>query len=113
MTKKIFYLKQVLEKIPLSENDIKIFEEEGLLEIRIENNRRFFLEDDLERLEIIRRLRDELGVNIEGIDVILHMRNRIISMQENFLEFIDQIKQEIEQMKGPLQLKDKDDIMPM
>ncbi len=113
MTKKIYYLHHVLKKIPFSESDIKIFEEEGILEVRIKDDKRYFLEDDIEQLEIIKTLRDELGVNIEGIDVILHMRRKIIDMQENFLEFINQIKKEINQMKGPLQLKDKDDIMPM
>ncbi len=111
MSEKIYYLKQILEKVPFSEKEIRIFEDEGLIEIRKHNNERFFLEEDIEILEIIKRLRDELGVNIEGIDVILHMRKRIISMQENFIEFIEQIKEEIKEMKKPLRLKDKNDIM--
>ncbi len=113
MAKKVYYLKQVLEKIPFSENEINLFHEEGLVEIVEEDNEKFIQEDDIERLEVIRRLRDELGVNLEGIDVILHMRNRIISMQKDFYEFVEQIKKEIEQIKAPLKIKDKDDIMPM
>ncbi len=112
MTKKIYYMEQILSKTSLKEKDIDMFQEEGLIEVRIKEQRRYFLDEDLEKLQIIKRLKDDLGVNLEGIDVILHMRNRIISMQENFLDFIDEIKKEIDSMKKPLKIKEDNDIIP-
>jgi hypothetical protein len=38
--------------------------------------------DTIEQLLRIKRLHDHLGVNVEGIAVILHMRERIKSLQQ-------------------------------
>ncbi len=110
MTKKIFYLKEIIEKIPFSEEEIMLFCEEGLIEVFKENDTIYFHDDVMERLEIIKRLKYELGVNLEGIDVILHMREKMLNMQENFVDFIEEIKKEIFKMKKPLKIKEKNDI---
>ena len=99
MTKQIYYLKQILSNTDLKEEDISIFQEEGLIDVRIKDDERYFFDEDIEKIKIIKRLRDDLGVNLEGIDVILHMRNKIIAMQDNFLDFIDEIKREIDLLK--------------
>ncbi len=83
MTKKIFYLKEIIEKIPFSEEEIMLFCEEGLIEVFKENDTIYFHDDVMERLEIIKRLNYELGVNLECIDVILHMRKKILNIATN------------------------------
>lgn len=42
----------------------------------------FFVEEDLERFRVIRNLIDDLEVNIEGVEVILRMRDRTIGMEK-------------------------------
>ncbi len=56
---------------------IRYYEELGLL-ARREDRR--YSEADLERLRLIRRLVDDLGVNLAGAEVILNMRERMIAM---------------------------------
>ena len=41
----------------------------------------FFDEDALPRLQMIRRLRNHLGVNVAGIAVILDLRDRLRALQ--------------------------------
>lgn len=110
MVKKIYYLKEIVDNLPFSVDEIKLFYEEGLIELFFDNEDIYFYNNTLERLEIIKRLRDDLGVNIEGIDVILHMREKLIDLQINFEEFIEEIRKEIKNLKNPLQLKGKNEI---
>ena len=109
--KKIYYINQVIEKTNLNEEQIKRIEEEGLIDIRVENNIRYFIEEDVEKLILIKRLMDDLELNLAGIDVVLNMRNKLIELQENFLNFIEQLKEEIKKEKGLLMNKKHDDIM--
>ncbi len=109
--KKIYYIEQVLEETSITEEELKLIEEEGLIEVRIENNVRYFFDEDIERLKLIKRLKDELDINLPGIDVILNLRNKIIEMQNNFLSFIQMLKKELENEKKYLMEKQPDDIL--
>lgn len=110
-TKKIYYIEQVIELTDLNENEIKEIEDEGLIEKREENNVRYFYDEDVERLQLIKRLKDELEINLAGIDVILNMRKKLIELQENFIDFIQIIKEELKKDKNYLMDKSPDDIM--
>ena len=79
----IYYeMKVVCEKIGLSPRTLRVWIEEGLLEPQREGRRYIFNEEDLQRLLLIRRLREELGVNLAGIDIILQLLDRINELQE-------------------------------
>ncbi len=78
----IYYeLRVVAKKIGLSPRTLKVWIEEGLIEPRREGRKILFAEDDLKRLFTIRRLRDDLGVNLAGIDIILQLLDRLAEMQ--------------------------------
>ncbi len=78
----IYYeLRVVAKKIGLSPRTLKVWIEEGLIEPRREGRKILFAEDDLKRLLTIRRLRDDLGVNLAGIDIILQLLDRLAEMQ--------------------------------
>jgi len=47
----------------------------------------FFEQDTVARLQMIRRLRDQLGVNIAGIAVILDLRERLSALQRENAKF--------------------------
>ena len=51
---------------------------------------------DVRRLARARRLRDQLGLNENGIDVVLHMRRQIVALQEA-LQSAEQERQQREQ----------------
>ena len=53
---------------------------------------RLYSQNDIERLLLIRRLIDELGVNLAGADIILRLRQQI-----------DELKHENRQLKRELQ----------
>jgi len=110
-TKRIYYLEQIIRETNLTEEEIKNIEDEGLIEIRIENNVRYFIDEDLERLKFIKMLMDEFEINLPGIDVILHMREKMIELQNNFIEFIENLKKELYSQNQYLMNKQPDDVM--
>jgi MerR family transcriptional regulator/heat shock protein HspR len=56
--------------------------EHELLPAYAEAEADFFTESDIEFLRRVRRLHHTLGVNLEGVEVILNMREQIIKLQE-------------------------------
>jgi len=53
---------------------IREFADFGLMQLIVEDNREFVSDMDVKRLERMLRLSRDLGVNKEGIEVILNMR---------------------------------------
>jgi len=78
----IYYeMKIVAQKVGLSPKTLRMWIREGLIEPQREGQRYIFDEQDLQRLLLIRRLRDDLGVNLAGIDIILQLLDRIRELQ--------------------------------
>ncbi|MBI4301736.1 MAG: helix-turn-helix transcriptional regulator [Chloroflexi bacterium] len=47
---------------------------------------RLYSNEDIEKVRMIQRLMDELGVNLAGVEVILRMRQRIAQMERELEE---------------------------
>ncbi len=54
-----------------------------------------FTRADIDRIKIIQRLRDELGVKLVGAEVILRMRERMEEIEREVDDFIHQMRGEI------------------
>ena len=65
---------------------IRRYERYGLVEpTRAAGGPSWYSDRDLERVKQIRRLSDDLGVNLAAVEVILHMRDRMISMHDELV----------------------------
>lgn len=64
---------------------IQSLEETGLIEIEIIENTGFIPDDQLPQLERMVRLHNELDINIEGIDTINNLLNRILELQDEVM----------------------------
>ncbi|MCL1936872.1 MAG: chaperone modulator CbpM [Candidatus Azobacteroides sp.] len=60
---------------------IQLLEENGLIHIRQIENERFLDPDELIEVERYARMYYDLSINIEGIDAIRHLLNRIKGLQ--------------------------------
>lgn len=65
----------------LDHNIIREFIEFGLVEVRKVENQECLPVADLARVERLTRLYRELGINKEGIDIILNLREQLIALQ--------------------------------
>ncbi|MGB5320843.1 chaperone modulator CbpM [Lutimonas sp.] len=90
----------VLHLCDLYQIEISFFKElneEGLIELVSRQNSMYVHEDKLYKVERIIRIYRELNVNIEGIDVVL-----------NLLEKVDKLQNEVNSMQSRLRLYEDD-----
>ncbi len=61
---------------------LRIYESKGLIRPkRTRGNTRLYSEADVERLRAIQQLTTELGLNLAGVEQVLHMQDQIARMQ--------------------------------
>jgi len=60
---------------------LRLYERMGLIRPQRRGHIRMFCEADIERLRQIQRLKNDLGVNLAGIEVILRLLDRIEELQ--------------------------------
>jgi MerR family transcriptional regulator/heat shock protein HspR len=72
----------VAEIVGLHEQSLRMYERRGLIRPqRTNGNIRLFSDEDVERVQTIQRLINDLGVNLAGAEVILHMREQMDAMR--------------------------------
>ena len=51
--------------------------------------------EDVERVRLVVLLTGELDVNLAGVEVIMHMRDSMLAMQQQFSEVLDALVEEM------------------
>jgi MerR family transcriptional regulator/heat shock protein HspR len=91
----------ISEKYGIHPQTLRMYEREGLMRpTRTEGNTRLYDPDTIERLEIILTLTRHLGVNLAGVEVILHMKERMERMQGEVRQVIAALREEVESRQG-------------
>ncbi len=71
---------------------LRIYEQKGLVHPkRTTGNTRLYSEADIERLQLIQRLTNELGLNLAGVETVLRMQDEI-----------DRLRRQIERLERDL-----------
>lgn len=77
-----YTIRIVAQMVGLHEQSLRMYERKGLiLPRRSDGNIRLFSDADVDRLRAIKRLVEDLGVNLAGAEVILHMREQMEVMR--------------------------------
>ncbi|HRG32111.1 MAG: chaperone modulator CbpM [Saprospiraceae bacterium] len=66
-------------------NFIDSLEEYGLIQLVVMDNTKYLSPDDLQYVEKMIRLKYELGINMEGIDVINNLLHQIDNLQNELV----------------------------
>ena len=91
----------ISEKYRIHPQTLRMYEREGLLRpTRTEGNTRVYDPDTVERLEIILTLTRHLGVNLAGVEVILHMKERMEKMQGEVRQVLTTLREEVDARRG-------------
>ena len=67
---------------------LRLYERQGLVCPQRQGHNRMFSDADIERIRQIQRMKDDLGVNLAGIEVIMNLLDRIDELQQE----IDRIR---------------------
>ena len=88
-----YTISSVADYYGVHQQTLRMYEREGLLTpSRSVGNVRLYTEEDIDRLEVILQLTRELGVNLAGVEIILHMREKMNRMQEEFNRFFAMLR---------------------
>jgi len=73
---------------------LRYYERIGIVEpSRSRGNIRLYSESDINRLRRVKSLMEELGINLAGIEVILHMADRIEELQKQVMELENKLNE--------------------
>ena len=93
----VFRIGAIAERFGIHPQTLRLYEREGLLRpVRTEGNTRLYDADTIERLEIILTLTRDLGVNLAGVEVILHMKEKIERMQGDVHQLLSALREEVQ-----------------
>jgi chaperone modulatory protein CbpM len=97
-TNQLVLIDQVCVHYEIDLNFMDSLEEYGLIQLVVMDNTKYLSPDDLQYVEKMIRLRYELGINMEGIDVI-----------NNLLHQIDNLQNELVLAKNKLSIYEQDE----
>jgi MerR family transcriptional regulator/heat shock protein HspR len=81
MARKYLRISEVVKICGVDEAFVKRLESESVIHAIISQNRKLYSLDQVDRVRVARLLIEEMGVNLEGAEVVLHMREQMIAMQ--------------------------------
>lgn len=77
---------EILKVMEISPELLEHLREEDIICVRCFEDKpgTYISREDIEEIRIAKVLMEDLGVNIEGVDIILRLRRQIIQMQNQF-----------------------------
>ena len=79
---------------------LRIYEAKGLIRPkRTSGNTRLYSEADVERLRLIQQLTTELGLNLAGVEQVLHMQDEIARMRRRLERFEREMRNAIKEVE--------------
>jgi MerR family transcriptional regulator/heat shock protein HspR len=80
---RLYYISVAARLVECHPQTLRMYERMGLINPgRTEANVRLYSDADIERVRQIKRLTQEMGINLAGVEVVLHLLDRIERMNE-------------------------------
>jgi MerR family transcriptional regulator/heat shock protein HspR len=86
---------EVIKICNVPQEFIDILEREHIIEPITRRKLKVYSPDQVERVRVAHLLIEEMGVNLEGAEVALHMREQMIAMQRQFNELLHLLRQQL------------------
>ena len=97
------------ELVGMHPQTLRIYESKGLvMPQRTAGNTRLYSETDLERLRLINRLTQELGLNLAGVEHVIRLEEQIRRMQRT----MDRLEREMRQAIAEVHKQYRRDLVP-
>lgn len=99
--KPLYVISVAAELVDMHPQTLRLYERKGLIEpSRSSGKTRLYSQRNIEQLREIRRLTQELGVNLAGVEEIIRLRQRLDQLQRNMEHRISELH---DQLGGKLQ----------
>jgi len=88
MPRKFLRITEVVRICGVDEEFVIRLEKEKVIYPIVRRTEKLYPMDQVDRVRVARLLIEEMGVNLEGAEVALHMREQMIAMQRQFNELL-------------------------
>jgi DNA-binding transcriptional MerR regulator len=95
MAEKYFKITEVIGICGVNEDFVLLLEREHLVEPVVLEEEKVYPPEQVDRVRVAHLLMEEMGVNLEGAEVALHMREQMIEMQRQFGEILQRLSREL------------------
>ena len=95
MAQKYLRITEVIQICGVDEAFVLRLERESLISPVTRRSQRLYPLAQVDRIRVARLLIEEMGVNLEGAEVALHMREQMIAMQRQFGELLRLLGKEL------------------
>jgi len=93
MDKPLYVISIAAQILDIHPQTLRYYERAGLIQpSRTPGNIRLYSQEDIERLQLIQRLVEDLGVNLAGVEVILNMRAQMRQMEGQMQRLADEVQ---------------------
>ena len=92
MNTELIIVREYIQQAEIEPQFIALLEENGLIHIREIENERFLDPDELPKVERYARMYYDLSINIEGIDAIRHLLNRMHALQDEMNDLRNKLR---------------------
>jgi MerR family transcriptional regulator, heat shock protein HspR len=97
------------ELVGMHPQTLRIYESKGLIRPkRTAGNTRLYSEADVERLRLIQRLTNELGLNLAGVEHVLRLQDEVVRMRRR----LDRMEREARQAINEVHRQYRRDLVP-
>jgi MerR family transcriptional regulator, heat shock protein HspR len=94
----LYVISVAAELVDMHPQTLRLYERKGLIEpSRSAGKTRLYSQRDIEHLREIRRLTQELGVNLAGVEEIIRLRRKLDTLQERMESNISSLQQRIQE----------------
>lgn len=100
--KPLYVISVAAELVDMHPQTLRLYERKGLIEpSRSAGKTRLYSQRNIEQLREIRRLTQELGVNLAGVEEIIRLRQKLDVLQSRMEERIDLLQERLQlELKG-------------
>jgi MerR family transcriptional regulator/heat shock protein HspR len=91
MAKRYFRISDVVKVCSVSKSFVLFLEREDLISPVLRKKEKLYPLKEVDRIRVAQVLVHEMGVNLEGVEVVLHMREQIIHMRRQLARIMAEL----------------------
>lgn len=97
----LYVISVAAELVDMHPQTLRLYERKGLIEpSRSSGKTRLYSQRDIEHLREIRRLTQELGINLAGVEEIIRLRRELDELQDQMETRIDTLQESLSERLG-------------
>ena len=105
----IYMISVAAELVGMHPQTLRMYEQKGLVQPqRTAGNTRLYSDVDLERLRLIQRLTNELGLNLAGVEHVLRLQDELVRMRRR----LDRMERDMRQAINEVHKHYRRDLVP-